>query len=301
MGFFELQDFSFTLHPGEVFGLLGPSGSGKSVLLNLMAGTLSPDSGSVRMFGSERFDRKQYGFVPQDPAFYNSLTVRENMRFYGSLYGIDAATVDRIGEGLLEFMGLKDRIDVVGAALSGGQRKRLNIILSMLHEPKLILLDEPTDQLDIVSRNHVWELIRDMKRHGFTVVFTTHLMNEAEHLCDKVALLNEGKLRACGPVKDLIQRVHPESIITVKSHPGKPETYESIMSKLKADGVDSVKIFEGRLSVFTHNPQDLEDKLIRAIESRGEQILEVRTKKPSLEDLFMAVVGRKGGDYDKIV
>lgn len=202
-----VDGLSLTVARGEVLGLLGPNGAGKSTSVNLAVGLLAPDSGRISIDGKDpRLPdaRRQLGVAPQALALYDLLSGRENLHFFGQMYGMSgSALADRVAWAL-DFVGLTDRAGDRVVGYSGGMKRRLNLAAALVHDPELILLDEPTVGVDPQSRNQIFENILALKRLGRTLIYTTHYMEEAERLCDRVAVIDRGKLLALGTVKELL-------------------------------------------------------------------------------------------------
>ena len=203
-----VDGLSLSIRKGELFGLLGPNGAGKSTSVSLAVGLLTPDSGTVAIEGHgnpcEPAVRHKIGVAPQSLALYDLLTGEENLRFFGQVYGLSGAKLDERVKWCLDFVGLTDRrADRVGG-YSGGMKRRLNMAAAVLHDPELILLDEPTVGVDPQSRNNIFESIEALHREGRTIIYTTHYMEEAERLCDRIAIVDAGKLLALGTLADLL-------------------------------------------------------------------------------------------------
>jgi ABC-2 type transport system ATP-binding protein len=202
-----VDDLTVTVERGEVLGLLGPNGAGKSTSVNLAVGLLAPDAGRITVNGKNPRSpdaRVHLGVAPQALALYDMLSGRENLRFFGQMYGLSGSTlVDRV-KWALDFVGLSDRAGDRVGGYSGGMKRRLNLAAALVHDPELILLDEPTVGVDPQSRNQIFENIMALKQLGRTLIYTTHYMEEAERLCDRVAVIDRGKLLAIGRVEDLL-------------------------------------------------------------------------------------------------
>jgi len=211
---------SFDIPRGEAFGLLGPNGAGKTTTIRMIVGALKPDAGSVTVDGepdpTRESVRMRIGTAPQAIALYVDLTAEENLRFFGALYGLSGARLAERVDWALDFSGLgprrKDRV----SAYSGGMQRRLNLVSGLLHDPPVILLDEPTVGVDPQSRNRIFENIETLKRLGRTVLYTTHYMEEAERLCDRVAIIDRGVIRAVDTVEGLIGRYGGEPVTKVE-------------------------------------------------------------------------------------
>jgi ABC-2 type transport system ATP-binding protein len=206
-----VDGLSLRVEPGEVLGLLGPNGAGKSTTVHLALGLLAPDSGTVAIDGlgppTDPRVRRHLGLAPQSVALYTELTGEENLRFLGRVYGLTGRALQARVDWALDFAALSDRRGDRVGTWSGGMQRRLNLAAALLHEPRLVLLDEPTAGVDPQSRNAILERILELKRGGLTVVYTTHYMEEAERLCDRVAIVDHGKVLALDTVANL-KRTH---------------------------------------------------------------------------------------------
>ena len=214
-----VDSLSLTVHRGEVLGLLGPNGAGKSTTVNLVVGLLSPDSGSVSIGGkgspTDASVRRTIGVAPQSLAVYDLLSAQENLRFIGELYGLSGSTLAARVDWALAFVGLAERRRSRVDTMSGGMKRRLNLAAALVHDPDLILLDEPTVGVDPQSRNQIFANILELKRLGRTLIYTTHYMEEAERLCDRVAIIDQAKLLAVGTVPQLLEAhgVEPRMVL----------------------------------------------------------------------------------------
>lgn len=221
-----VDGLSLTVERGEVFGLLGPNGAGKSTTISMIVGLLRPDAGAVRVEGGNPADaavRARIGMAPQALAIYDDLTARENLQFLGSLYGLSPADRARRADELLELVGLADRARSRAKTFSGGMRRRLNLAMALVHAPTLILLDEPTAGVDPQSRHAIFELVERLAADGATVVYTTHYMEEAQRLCNRVAIMDRGRLLALDTVDGLIRQHGGESVVRVERAGGDEE------------------------------------------------------------------------------
>lgn len=212
-----LTDLFLSLAPGEVYGLLGPNGAGKTTTINLLSGLLRPDTGQVLIAGEPASDRtKPYlGIMPQQNLLYQSLTCAENLSFFAKVYGLTERS-HRVRT-CLRLVDLQDRADHVVSALSGGMQRRLSLAVAIVHQPKLVVLDEPTTGLDIEARYDVWELIRQLRHEGVTVLLTTHLLDEAERLCDRIGFLKQGKLLTQGSLEELRAHIPAQEVVTLQT------------------------------------------------------------------------------------
>ena len=207
-----LSGIGFQIDRGELFGLLGPNGAGKTTLISILSTLIKPSSGQVKIGSLDVLRQPKkikhlIGTVPQEIALYPTLSTRENLSFYGRMYGLHGLKLKKRIDELLEMIGLTDRKDERVQKFSGGMKRRLNLAVGLLHEPKLLLLDEPMVGVDPQSRNHILESIRTLKSEGTTMIYTTHYMEEAEQLCDRVAILDEGRLVALDSPQHLVERL----------------------------------------------------------------------------------------------
>jgi ABC-2 type transport system ATP-binding protein len=238
-----VDGLSLSVARGEVLGLLGPNGAGKSTCVGLAVGLLAPDAGRITVDGHDPrlpAARAPLGVAPQALALYDLLSGRENVRFFAQMYGLTGARLAERVEWALEFVGLTDRAADRVVGYSGGMKRRLNLAAALVHDPQLILLDEPTVGVDPQSRNQIFENILALKRLGRTLIYTTHYMEEAERLCDRVAVIDSGKLLALGTVTELIAAhgVKPTLVAHTASGERRSETVDPLgeLNRLAAEG-----------------------------------------------------------------
>jgi len=268
-GTVAIDDLSLRLEPGEVFGLLGPNGAGKTTLVSLAVGLLEPDAGSVSIAGlgspTRAQARRQIGLAPQSLAIYDNLSARENLDFFAAMQGLDAATrAKRVNEALA-FVGLAERAEQRPKHFSGGMARRLNLAAALVHEPALILLDEPTVGVDPQSRNRLLDNVAALRDQGRTILYTTHYMDEAARLCDRVGILDQGKLLAVDSVDRLLAR-----------HAGQPRL---------------VVEFEGEPTIELR-VDDPFAALQALVSARGRSPLRFGVEQPTLEQVFLELTGR---------
>ncbi len=215
-----VSQFSIHIPQGQIFGLLGPNGAGKSTLISMLSGQLLPTSGSVRVSGLSPVSieaKRKIGIAPQSLAIYEELSARANLEFFGRLYGLNGAGLKSACSQVLEFVGLSDRAGDRVEHYSGGMKRRLNLAVALLHDPDILLLDEPTVGVDPQSRNRLFESVLALKQRGKTIVYTTHYMEEAEKLCDRIAIVEHGKLLALDTVDRLIHQYGGDSLLSYSS------------------------------------------------------------------------------------
>ncbi|GAA5012804.1 ABC transporter ATP-binding protein [Kitasatospora paranensis] len=279
---------SLTVETGEFYGILGPNGAGKTTTLEILEGIREPDEGRIELLGLKPWPRNsellpRIGVQFQASAFFNRLTARETIRTFASFYGVGARSADA----MLERVGLNDSAGVRTEKLSGGQAQRLSIACALAHDPELVFLDEPTTGLDPQARRNLWDLLRDINAEGRTVVLTTHYLDEAEVLCDRVSVMDHGKVLRTGAPATLIREIDDTVRISVESGLLAADTARELftgagaeIAALEDDGV--------LLSVSTHLPGPVLSVLAEQNALRG---LEVRGA--TLEDVFLQLTGRE--------
>jgi ABC-2 type transport system ATP-binding protein len=295
-----VEDVSFTVDPGQVFGLLGPNGAGKSTTMMMVCGLLTPDSGTILVAGEEmRPDRRELkrllGVVPQDLAIYPELTARENLRFFGKLYGLNGSRLNSRVDDALSRTGLGPRADDAAREFSGGMKRRLNFGCALLHEPKLLILDEPTVGVDPQSRSHLLESVQQVAREGVAVIYASHYMEEVEEICRKVAIVDHGRVVAEDSLVALLGRM--KSVIRLHIRGSEipiPPRIASVVT-VERNGEDNHQIIDidrGRLSQEISLDQTLADLLCDA-RSQGATLETIESHEANLERLFLQLTGNK--------
>jgi ABC-2 type transport system ATP-binding protein len=283
-----IDHVSFAVEQGEMFGLLGPNGAGKTTTLSIVSALLPATAGSVRILGREvrpadRELRKHLGIVPQELAVYGQLTARENLAFFGELYGLSGPELQQRVDAVLAAIALDHRADRRVDTFSGGMKRRLNLGCALVHKPDLLLLDEPTVGVDPQSRNHIFEEIRRINAAGVTVVYTSHYMEEVQALCPRVAIMDHGRVIACDKVANLL-REEPGKI---RFHLNQP-TDGAIERLRQVSGVASVAEPDGRSVEVTC--RDVQGTLVRmaaVLAADGLQMHDVEMEEPTLEQVFL--------------
>ncbi|HEY9665357.1 MAG TPA: ABC transporter ATP-binding protein [Coleofasciculaceae cyanobacterium] len=214
-----LQDLTIHLKPGEIYGLLGPNGAGKTTTINILCNLLQPDSGTITINNQPLSEATKLliGVAPQENLLYKTLSCEENLNFYARIYGLKTQQRKQQVQACLTAVNLADRAKSPVETLSGGMQRRLNIAVALVHQPKLVILDEPTTGLDIEARYEIWDLILRLKRQGMTVLLTTHLLDEAERLCQRIGILKQGRIAAEGSLPELRQRISAQEIVVVQT------------------------------------------------------------------------------------
>jgi ABC-2 type transport system ATP-binding protein len=284
-----LDDVSFEVQKGETFGLLGPNGAGKTTTIQLLCGLLKPDSGTVTLDGKTDPTlvevRLSLGVVPQTMAIYEELSAQENLRFFGRIYGLSGRLLKERVNNCLEIAGLAQRSKERVSKYSGGMKRRLNMVCSLLHEPPLLLLDEPTVGVDPQSRNSIFDTIEVMKKQGRTIIYTTHYMEEAERICDRVAILDHGKILDMDTVHNLIVKHGGPSRIEAEF-----EKDFSDLDKIR-QLIDSknIQFEETKIKFETSQPMESLAMLNRS----GIRFLSLKVQTANLEDVFLNLTGRR--------
>jgi ABC-2 type transport system ATP-binding protein len=274
---------SFEVEAGEFFGILGPNGAGKTTTLEIIEGLRKADSGEVRLFGESPWPRNpallpRLGVQLQASSFFERLTAREQIRTFASLYGVGPKKADE----MLELVGLSDKADIRAEKLSGGQMQRLSIACALVHDPELVFLDEPTAALDPQARRNLWDLLRAINTQGRTIVLTTHYMDEAEILCDRVAVMDHGRILELGPPAELVRGLDSATRISIETGAIPVEEARRLFHGAEVDD-DGVS-----LTLVTRTPAPILAALAERNALRG---LSVRGA--TLEDVFLNLTGRE--------
>jgi ABC-2 type transport system ATP-binding protein len=285
--FTAVNDVSFEVEPGEIFGFLGANGAGKSTTIRMMCGLLEPTSGTATVGGYDvdtqtDLVKNNIGYMSQRFSLYDDLTVQENIRFFGGVYGLTPSQTKTRMEWVLEMAGLQGREKSITKTLSGGWKQRLALGCAILHEPKIVFLDEPTGGVDPVSRRKFWDLINVLSSKGVTVLVTTHYLDEAEY-CNDIILINAGRLIAQGSPRNLKSRYLTYPILEVET-----DAVVAAMEALRAEPwVLKLSIFGIYLHVGVEDEARGKELILNALESRGMEVRHVERIAPSLEDVFL--------------
>ncbi|MCK4478118.1 ATP-binding cassette domain-containing protein [Candidatus Bathyarchaeota archaeon] len=296
-----VDDVSMNVARGELFGLLGPNGAGKSTLTKMLCGMINPTSGTIKVGGFNIQDepmkvKELLGVVPQDIVLYDYMNARENLAFFGKLYGLTGGKLKNRIEGLLKFTQLDEKaVRRHISTYSGGMKRRVNIAAALLHEPQVILLDEPTAGLDPKNKLALWEIIQALHKEGKTIMLTTHMMDEAEELCSQVAIMDRGRIIALGSPRQLIKKVKMENTITVVPDKITSKLIEAVkeISGVKRsyrayDENEEVEV----LKIITRKAEDVLPDVVSAISSVRTKILSIELSRVTLEDVFILLTGR---------
>ncbi len=285
---------SFAIDAEETYGLLGPNGAGKTTTISMLCGILDRDGGEVLVAGQPLTTRSvepkgAIGFVPQDLAIYPDLTAKENLEFFGRLYDVRGdALSSRVGE-VLEVIALTDRADDQTKEFSGGMKRRLNIGIGLLHKPKLLVLDEPTVGVDPQSRNAILDAVEHLSGEGMAVLYTTHYMEEAERLCDRVGVIDEGEIKAEGTRRELVKIVGSNDKITLVATGNTLAAAEAVRT---VPGVIDASAADGSIEVIAGDASASLADIMGATAAAGAQVKAVTVDEPDLESVFLHLTGK---------
>jgi ABC-2 type transport system ATP-binding protein len=289
-----VNDINFRVDDGETIGLLGPNGAGKTTTVSIIAGLLSADSGEVLIEGKQvQSDtdpvKLKIGLVPQDMALYDQLTAHENLTFFAALYSLAGAKAKHAIDDVLNLVALSDRAGHKVGTFSGGMKRRLNLAAALLHDPQILLLDEPTVGVDPQSRNAIFENLEALKKRGKTLIYTTHYMEEAERLCDRIVIIDHGKVIANDTLQALHQLLPVTNVIAVEldlADGFKPE------QMLALTGVKSAELKQNTLRVGVHDLSREAPGVLRWLAENGHSFHHVSSEQPDLETVFLTLTGR---------
>lgn len=289
-----LKNVDLTIEQGEVFGLLGPNGAGKTTLINILSMVKSKDKGMIKIFGEElekndMLIKRQMGIVPQDLALFEELSAYENVHFFGSLYGFKGAELKEKVIKALSFVGLADRAKDKPKQFSGGMKRRLNIACGIVHQPKLVIMDEPTVGIDPQSRNYILEAIQELNVRGTTVIYTTHYMEEAETLCKRIAIIDRGDIIAIGTKEELTTLIEAQTTLQIMVR-DITKVDEQELSRIK--GVEHITFDGNMMTIQSRREVTNVDKIISCLIGGGAEITEICSKEMNLEDVFLNLTGR---------
>jgi len=280
-----LDNVSFDVPRGQIFGLLGPNGAGKSTLINILAGLVVKSSGSVSIWGFDvdkhpRNSKRAIGVVPQEIIFDPFFTPRETLEIQAGLYGI--APGDRKSDELLAAMHLSDKAKAYSRTLSGGMKRRLLVAKAMVHSPPILVLDEPTAGVDVELRRQLWDYVRKLHAQGVTIVLTTHYLEEAEELCDRIAIIHHGKVIANEPTRELVSKAQEKAVVV---------TFDHDIGEVPVNACfENIALLDERTLEITYRKDKVNaGEVLASLTSEGRRIVDVRTREPDLEDVFLSL------------
>lgn len=284
-----LNNVDLKIKKGSFFGLLGPNGAGKSTMINILAGLVKKNSGTVKISGidiDQNLQQSKYkiGIVPQEIVIDPFFNVRETLEIYAGYFGIKKQ--DRKTDQIIEALGLQDKINAAPRSLSGGMKRRLLVAKALVHQPEILVLDEPTAGVDVELRTQLWDYVKKLNEAGTTIVLTTHYLEEAEQLCDEIAVINKGKVIACDKKENLMKTLSKkELLISVDVDP------KGVV--ISSPGVESKILGDGRISMV-YDPDQIEiSEIIKSIMDKSVEIKDISTKQPDLEEIFKYLINER--------
>lgn len=288
-----LDYLSLNVNEGEVVGLLGPNGAGKTTGIKAIIGLLPVDEGDISVFnmkqdGKNKEIKSKIGFVTQEITIYEDMTAKENLAFFGSLYGLQKAELkDRINE-VAKIIGLEERLNDRPGSFSGGMKRRLNIGCSILHRPKLLIMDEPTVGIDPQSRNYILEFVKKVSAEGTSVIYTSHYIEEVEAVADRVYIMDQGHVIASGTLQELISRIKGDSHILVDVAISSETQRKEL---LEIHDIKEVIIKNNQYHIIVPGGVSIIDKIVTVLAPL--KIINVNSKQPNLEDVFLTLTGKQ--------
>lgn len=290
---------SFRAGAGQVFGLLGPNGAGKSTTINCISGLLTPTRGTVSVdghdiVGDSKAAKRSLGVVPQELALYEDLPAIDNLRYWGQAYGLRGAELETRTRAVLDHIGLADRAKDLPKEFSGGMKRRLNFGCGIVHRPKVLLLDEPTVGVDPQSRARLFDLVEAERDAGACILYTTHYMEEAERLCDSLAIIDRGKIIASGSVAELKAELGARDALQLSGEFPKQATADAVEAlKARIAGIELLSIDEDTLTLTLPRASQHLPEIFLAITSAGGEVKETSLRSPNLETLFLLLTGKE--------
>jgi ABC-2 type transport system ATP-binding protein len=291
------EGVSFEIQQGEIFSLLGPNGAGKSTCINIMSTLLQATSGDVLVNGHSVHKnplavKKLIGVVPQDLALYPSLSARQNLEFFGRMYGLNGKALKKQVDAVLEMIDLKERADDKIETYSGGMKRRVNIAVGLIHEPKMVFLDEPTVAIDPQSRRSILDTVKRLNQAGMTVLYTTHYMEEAQELSHRVGIIDQGEIIALGTLDQLIQQIGESDTLIFKVLGTLENSLEATLHGIQGVEGVALKPEEATVEVVAKGGRRLLPHLVSALDAAALTLSSVEIRQPNLEAVFLKMTGR---------
>jgi ABC-2 type transport system ATP-binding protein len=296
-----LKGLHFEVRRGEILGLIGASGAGKTTLLNTLVGFIPPSRGSIHVNvptqkGYKKYEvfqkpllvNKLYGFASQHPSFYGKLTVRENLAFFGSQYGLSPDAIRKNTDILLRLLDLHTNQHLLADHLSGGMKRRLDIACALIHNPSILILDEPTADLDPVLRNQIWEIVKRINLKGTTVILSSHHLHELDTLCSRIAIIKNGKMADLDTPDKLKMKYNKEQELMIESYPG---SYDKMLEELKGKNATNLSQEGTYLIIKTEEPEKIITDVLQLMKKHKETLIDIKLNKPNLDDVFVSIYG----------
>jgi|GEM_PF-42437 len=294
-----LSGINLEVRKGEILGLIGASGAGKTTLLHMLVGFIPSTSGDIlfhaytakgviecNVLEHQHLVNRSYGFASQQPSFYEKLTVSENLHYFGTMYGLSSDAIEKNAEVLLRLMELKASAHLLAEHLSGGMKRRLDIACALIHNPQVLIMDEPTADLDPVLRTHIWEVVKRINARGTTIILSSHHLNELDALCNRIGILKDGKIVDIDTPEKLKSKYSKTQELMIETFPG---NYDDIIRRLKADNIHTITREGTYLTIRTENPEQMIGKLLPALSRMGESLLDIKLIKPNLDNVFVTI------------
>ncbi len=287
-----LDSVSLNVEEGEILGIVGMNGSGKTTLLKVMVGYYKPEKGSlfykgIALSNVKKQVQREVGFAAQESSFYPELTVEENISYFGSLYGMNEKQLKEHIERVLVFLGLMSQKNQMAGKLSGGMQRRLEMACSLVHDPKILILDEPTEDLDPLLRREILTLIKQINKLGTTIIITSHLLGDVESLCDRIAVLHQGRILRIGRVEDFRAAYGWKEEIHLQTESGR---YDSLIRDLR---LKEFYVDGNKLVVYTNQADRLVQAIMMLLQNEQDKLVYLDVKRPSLQDVFEEITDKK--------
>lgn len=289
-----VSGITLSIEKGELFGLLGPNGAGKSTTISMLAGLIKPTSGKVYVNGMDiakhpMEGKKRIGLVPQEIALYPALSAVDNLRFWGRMYGLSGKHLEERATEVLRIVNLEDRKKQIIKSYSGGMQRRINIAAALLHEPEILIMDEPTVGIDPQSRNYILEKVKELNARGMTVIYTSHYMEEVEFLCNRIAIIDEGKILVVDEKENLKQSLLDGDVIDFQLSKVSPELLARLR-ELKA--IRHLRQKDRELSLSVDKAGQALPDILRVISENNADIVQMKVEQPNLESVFLKLTGK---------
>jgi ABC-2 type transport system ATP-binding protein len=287
-----VSGLTFVVEANEIFGLLGPNGAGKTTLMSVLSGLIMPDCGRLIWDGREMHPKsaewkRLVGIGTQDLAIYPELSARENLTFFGKLYGLRGGDLAGRVDEVLKFVALSDRAHQRAGTFSGGMKRRLNLAAAIVHRPRLLLLDEPTTGVDPQSRNHIFDQVRELNKAGLTVIYTSHYMEEVQMLCNRIAIVDHGQMKACSTLQKLLSMTDATATVTLEAA---PPGFANRLSQLP--GVSRVSQAQSRFEIAANPLGRTMADVVKLCAQMNVNLVELTAAEPNLERVFLQLTGR---------